>query len=149
MKTYSECIKLGTFLERYKYLRIKQKVGDETLADYRFLSQILYCDSRWKKTRREVILRDRGCDLAIPDREIAVVDGFSSDGYDKRKTSFYVHHIEPLTVRDLLEGSSKLFDLENLITTSFDTHQAIHYGTNVLALDFVERRPNDMCPWLL
>lgn len=134
-KSYSELIKIDSFEERFKYLSLVGIVGETTFGGHRYLNQILYQTDKWKKdTRREVILRDNGCDLAHEDYPI--------------QGSIYIHHINPITIDDILEERPCVFDLENLISTSFRTHNAIHYGTEDLLLKgFVERKKNDTCPW--
>lgn len=133
-KTYSELILLPTFIERFEYLNLVGKVGEETFGGKRYLNQILYMTDRWKKRRRDIIIRDNGCDLGILDREI-----FS------RLT---VHHINPITIDDVLSGNPKVFDPENLITSSDITHKAIHYGDDTLLIkEPIIRREYDTCPW--
>ena len=135
MKTYSELIKLKTFKERFDYLKLQGKVGEATFGGSRYLNQLLYKDPMWKSTRDKVISRDRSCDLGHPDYEI------------KRYPS--VHHINPITKEDILFRSPKVFDLENLITTSSNTHRAIHFGNYdmIAAREEVERKPDDTIPW--
>lgn len=134
IKTYSELMKLPTFLERFRYLKIGGRVGKETFGCDRYLNQILYKSGEWRIFRRDIILRDRGCDLAC--------EGFEL--YDK----ILVHHIDPITVEDVLRRDPKVFDPENVISTSLNTHNAIHFGDeNLLMIEPVERRPYDTCPW--
>lgn len=133
-KTYSELIKLSTFEERFNYLKIVGVVGEVTFGGHRQLNQILYNSFDWKTVRREVILRDNGCDLAHGDFPIC--------------GSIYIHHINPVTIDDILERRPCVFDLDNLISTSFKTHNAIHYGhADNLSIGLVERKKNDTCPW--
>lgn len=133
-KTYSELIKLQTFQERFDYLLIGGIVGDTTFGGHRYLNQILYKTSEWRLTRREVILRDDGYDLGHEDYPIA--------------GSIYIHHINPVTIDDILNRKPCVFDLENLISTSFNTHNAIHYGdSNLLPSEYLQRSKNDTCPW--
>lgn len=135
MKTYHECILLPTFEERFKYLRLAGQVGVVTFGDERFLNQSFYHYPEWKIARRDAIARDLGCDLAYPDRPI--------------NTKIFVHHIEPITIEDVLNRSKKVFDLDNLICVSFDTHNAIHYGDENMLIPSapLERKPNDQAPW--
>ena len=133
-KTYSELIKLSTFEERFKYLKLEGTVCEETFGFDRYLNQIFYKSEEWKRIRRRVIIRDNGCDLAWEEYEI--------------KGIIIIHHINPITKEDILDRSSKLFDLENLICTSVNTHKAIHYGNEeMLPKKIVERTMNDTCPW--
>lgn len=134
IKTYSEMILLPTFLERFKYLQIGGIVGAETFGFDRYLNQSLYRTAEWKRFRNEIIVRDNGCDLGCDDRTI----------YGK----ILVHHINPLTVEDIVNRHSCVFDPDNVICVSLDTHNAIHYGDEeLLMLGPIERKPNDTCPW--
>ncbi len=137
MKTYSECISLPTFEERFEYLKLSGGVGMETFGSSRYLNQIFYGTPEWKRARRDVIARDEGCDLAHPDRPI--------------NTKIYVHHINPITVDDILQRRDFLFDPENLISISFNTHNAVHYGDASLLIPSkpIERKPFDQAPWRL
>ena len=132
-KSYSEMARLNTFDERFQYLKMKAMVGQSTFGFSRYLNQQLYTSRRWLETRDKVIMRDEGCDLGI----------------DTIRVKLLVHHINPLTLEDLETGSSAIFDLENLITTSHDTHQAIHYGNTEFLENrkLITRRPNDTSPW--
>lgn len=133
-KCYSELITIPTFIERYRYLRLGGKVGEDTFGFDRYLNQIFYKDPEWLRTRDLVIIRDGGCDLAMPDREIL--------------SRILVHHINPITKEDIINRDPKLFDLENLISTVKNTHDAIHYGDeNLLIIEPIERSQNDTCPW--
>lgn len=128
-------IKLRTFEERFLYLSLIGIVGEETFGSNRWMNQMLYKTSKWKHTRNEIILRDNGYDLAFEDHPI--------------NGSIYIHHINPITIDDILEERPCVYDLDNLISTSFATHNAIHYG-NIETLPknkFVERKPNDTCLW--
>ena len=149
MKTYEEMIKLPTFEERYRYLRVKGGVANETFGSKRYLNQLLYqSDDEWKAARRKAIIRDNGCDLAMPDR---VIKGkVKVKGKDREiKEPIYVHHIEPITIEDVLEKKKKVYDLNNLVCCSHRTHQAIHYGDETLLQgEPVERKPGDTCPWI-
>ena len=134
IRTYSELIRIPTFEERYAYLRLFGSVGSETFGFDRYLNQMFYKDREWRRTRDLIILRDNGCDLGIEDREIF--------------GQVLVHHMNPITIDDILNRSDYLLNPDYLICTSKLTHNAIHYGTeeNLKPL-IVERRPNDTCPW--
>ena len=133
-KSYSELIRLPTYLERFRYLQINGAVGAETFGYDRYLNQILYRTGEWKRFRRGIILRDNGCDLACEDYEIF--------------GRILVHHINPITVDDVLKRDPKIFDPNNVITTTLDTHNAIHYGDErLLVMDPIVRTKNDTCPW--
>ena len=134
IKTYSELVKLDSFEERYSYLRIGGAVGKETFGYDRYLNQILYTSDEWRSLRREIIIRDNGCDLGV--------DGFEIHG------RILIHHINSITVDDVLRRAVKVFDPENLISTTLSTHNAIHYGDESLLLLLpIERTKNDTCPW--
>lgn len=133
-KSYKEMLELPTFAERLDYLRIPAKVGEATFGDSRFLNQILYSSKEWKDLRKYVISRDMGCDLAHEDFPL----------YNR----IYIHHINPLTVDEVYNRSSMIFDLDNLVCVSFDTHQMIHYGIGSDKLKTpTVRSQNDTCPW--
>lgn len=134
IRTYSELITLPTFKERYEYLRIGGKVGEETFGFDRYLNQVFYKSKEWLDIRDEVIIRDNGCDLGIEGREI--------------HSKILIHHMNPITVKDILERSDFLLNPEYLISTVKNTHDAIHYGdSSLLVKDPIERRKNDTCPW--
>lgn len=134
MKTYNKCISYETFDERFEYLQLSGLVGQETFGYSRYLNQILYQSPEWRALRQQIIMRDKGCDLAM--------DGYEICG------KILIHHINPISLQDIEERNPKVFDMNNLITVSFMTHQAIHYGSkDLLLLDPVERKPNDQCPW--
>lgn len=133
-KSYSELIRLPTFEERFDYLKLDGRVGLETFGHNRYLNQDFYTSYDWKQIRNKIIARDLGRDLGI-------------DGYDLFG-SVVVHHINPITVEDILNHSDLVFDPENLITTCFKTHNAIHYGDKKQVVsNWQPRLPNDTCPW--
>lgn len=136
MKTYTELIKFPTFKERFLYLKMHGKVGEETFGYYRYLNQVLYKSEEWREVKRTILLRDNGCDLGIP--------GYEIEG----RGNLMIHHINPITLRDIQNRDPKIFDPDNLITVSRATHNAIHYGDErILLMEVTERRPNDTCPW--
>lgn len=133
-RTYSEAISLPTFIERYRYLKLGGIIGEETFGYDRYLNQTLYRSAEWKRFRRDIILRDNGLDLAC--------DGYELVG------KILVHHIDPITPRDVIRRDPKIFDPENVICVSLNTHNAIHYGDeSLLMLDPIVRTKNDTCPW--
>ena len=135
IRNYTKLSKLKTFEDRYEYLRLNGTVGESTFGYDRYLNQILYGSRRWKKSRDEVIIRDEGCDLGIEDRAI----------HDK----ILVHHMNPITIEDVEMERDIVFDPEYLISTSHNTHNAIHYGDGSKLCKLpIERRKNDTCPWL-
>lgn len=134
IRTYTELSKLNTFKERYEYLRLDGNVSEETFGFDRILNQKFYRSAEWKRIRDEVIVRDLGCDLGV-------------EGYDIN-TKIYIHHMNPITKMDLVDQTEFLLNPEYLICCSFNTHQAIHYGSEDLTpQDPVIRTKNDTCPW--
>lgn len=134
IRTYSELSKFSTFEERYRYLRLGGKVGEETFGFDRWLNQKFYKDPEWLAVRDKVILRDNGCDLGVPGREI--------------RSRIIIHHMNPITTYDIVHRTENLLNPEYLICTIKNTHDAIHYGDeNLLILAPVERTKNDTCPW--
>lgn len=134
IKTYSELITLPTFEERFRYLKLDGKVGKSTFGFDRYLNQQFYTSADWKRLRNKIILRDSGLDLGVEDHVIA--------------NKIYIHHMNPLMVRDLVDRTEFLLDPEYLICVSHHTHNAIHYGDeSLLPQPIIERRPNDTCPW--
>lgn len=134
-RSYSELIKLNTMQERYEYLKLTGEVGSRTFGSNRFLNQDFYSSRLWKDARKEVILRDASCDLAIADYQI----------YARP----VIHHINPISIEDIMnENWDKLLDPENLITTSYSTHKAIHFGSESMLPKLpIERKPGDTCLW--
>ena len=135
IRTYSEMIQLQTFEERYAYLRLFGTVGADTFGFDRYLNQVFYKSTEWKKLRNQVIIRDNACDLAMRGYEL----------YDH----IYVHHMNPITIDDINDASNFLLNPEYLVCVSLNTHNAIHYGNEKLIqkTELIERTPNDMCPW--
>lgn len=134
IKNYSELITLPTFEERFEYLQLKGTVGQETFGFDRYLNQILYNSKEWKHLRNEIIVRDNGCDLAL--------EGFDIHG------RILIHHINPITIEDVIKRRETIFDPENLVCVTHNTHNAIHYGDKSLLITGpVNRRANDTCPW--
>ena len=134
IRTYSELITIPTFEERFKYLQLKGSVGKDTFGYDRYLNQVLYRSPEWKRLRNQIIIRDDGCDLAC--------DGY--DIYDK----VLIHHLNPITVEDVLTRNRKVFDPDNLVCVTHNTHNAIHYGdADLLITEPITRTKNDTCPW--
>lgn len=134
IRTYSELILLPTFEERFEYLKLDGIVGEETFGYDRYLNQLLYTSPEWRSLRNKIIIRDNGCDLAMPGREI----------YGK----IMIHHMNPISVDDIVKRSEFLLNPEYLISTIMNTHNAIHYGdSELLYKDPIVRTKNDTCPW--
>jgi len=134
LKTYSELSKLETFDERYEYLKLSGSVGADTFGFDRVFNQKFYRSPEWRRIRDSVILRDNGCDLGL-------------EGYDIYG-KILVHHMNPITMRDIEYITDALINPEYLICVSHETHNAIHYGDeNSIIRMPEERRVNDTCPW--
>lgn len=135
IRTYSELIKLPTFKERFEYLKLGGVIGEETFGFDRYLNQMFYKSREWKKLRNDIIVRDNGCDLAMPDHEI--ID-----------QTILIHHMNPITKEDILNMTEFVLNPEYLICTILNTHNAIHYGnSDLLYQEPIVRYKNDMCPW--
>lgn len=150
IRSYSELIRLPTFAERFEYLRLSGRVGEDTFGYDRFLNQDFYQGSEWRAFRDSIIVRDNGCDMGLDDYPITdYVRKIDSNSQIVYKSKIIVHHINPLTKEDILSHSSSLFDPENVICVSDRTHKAIHYGdlNSAKPKIFVERTPFDTCPW--
>lgn len=133
-KTYSEMRRLETFRERFDYLSLKGVVGEETFGFDRYINQRFYRSSEWRSLRHQIIIRDNGCDLGV-------------EGYEIRGRVL-IHHIVPITSEHIMHSDDLLFNPDNLITTTHDTHNAIHYGDpSLLHKPHVERRPGDTKLW--
>lgn len=133
-KSYTEMLQYSTLLDRYNYLKLNGSVGKETFGFSRYLNQILYTSSEWKKLRDKVIIRDNGCIFGL--------DGYNID------SRLIVHHINPITLEQIEERDQLVFSMENLVCVSHRVHEAIHYGDlNLLPRDPIERKPFDTCPW--
>ena len=134
-RSYSELIRLKTFEDRFDYLYLGGGVGEETFGCNRYLNQVFYRSKEWRKFRRDIIVRDLGCDLGIEDRDIYGM--------------IIIHHLNPITIDDIIQKRFEiLLNPENAICTSENTHKAIHYSDKeLLILNPIERTKNDTCPW--
>lgn len=131
---YRDIRPLKTIRERYEYLRLGGQVGASTFGFDRYLNQAFYKSKEWQQARNDVILRDNACDLGI-------------EGYDIFK-GLVVHHMNPVTVDDIVQRKDYIFDPEFLICVSDRTHKAIHYGdAGLLPKEPIQRRAGDTCPW--
>ena len=137
MRSYRELVKIDDYYERIRYLMLHQFPSDETFGSRRWLNQRLYNSKEWRDLRRDVIIRDNGCDLGCGDH---LLDKF-----------IIIHHIEPITIDDIEQNNPKVFNIDNLISTCRTTHNMIHYGSdeelNFLKSFSVERRPGDTKLW--
>lgn len=136
-RTYTELMQIPSFIERYRYLRIGGTIGHETFGKERWLNQAFYNSDQWRNFRRNMIIRDCGLDLAHPDRPFGEGE------------KIYLHHMNPIQIQDVRDMADILMDPEQVICTSFNTHQAIHFGDESLLglAEPVERSPYDTCPW--
>lgn len=134
IRTYTQLQKIPEFIDRFIYLKLSGVVGQETFGFDRYLNQQLYTSRRWKQVRDVVIIRDGACDLGV-------------DGYDLH-SNIYIHHMNPISANDIRSNHPYVFDPEFLISTSFTTHNAIHFGDeNQLPILPTERSPGDTIPW--
>lgn len=133
-RSYSELLQFKTYEDRFRYLKLAGEVGKETFGYDRYFNQQFYHSSEWRRVRNEIIVRDNGCDLGMPDYEI--------------HGRIYIHHINPITKDTLEIFGDDLLSPENLICVAYDTHNAIHYGREqIFPIISGERTPGDMCPW--
>lgn len=134
-KFYTELIKLPDFLSRFEYVKLKASVpGSITFGSNRFVNQSLYHSYEWRMLRNRIIVRDSGMDLGASDRPIG--------------GRIIIHHICPITLEDFDNDSEIIWDPENLICVSHNTHEAIHFGSeDRLFRGLVDRKPNDQSPW--
>ena len=134
MKNYRELRQLRTFEERFEYLRLKGTVGKDTFGWDRYYNQRFYHSNEWKRIRDQIIIRDNGCDLGV--------DGYEIHG------KILIHHMNPISINDIVDVSDFLMNPDYLICVSHQTHNAIHYGDiSLLPRGPVERRAGDTCPW--
>lgn len=134
LRNYRDLQKLTTFNDRYNYLRCGGTVGGETFGHDRWVNQNFYRSKEWHDIRNHVIVRDNGCDLGLPGYEI----------YDR----IYIHHMNPITVEDVIQHNDDILNPDYLICVSFNTHQAIHYGDeSLLPQPLIERLPGDTTLW--
>jgi hypothetical protein len=134
MRTYSELIQYSAFEDRFRYLSLRGQVGESTFGFDRWLNQQFYTSRQWRDLRHHIIVRDEGCDLGVL-------------GYEVYRRPI-IHHMNPLTVDDLVHGTDDALDPEYLILTSHDTHNAIHYGDErLLPKPVITRTPGDTQLW--
>lgn len=135
-KSYSELVKLDTFEERFRYLKLKGITFDRTFGSQRYLNQRFYSSNEWKRFRRDIIIRDNACDLGI------------DDGLHDIPDRIMIHHINPITQDDIVNHRyCVLMNPENVICVSHNTHEAIHYSDESILYTYTERKPNDTLFW--
>lgn len=133
MKSYSEMLQYDTYSDRFNYLKLNGVVGKETFGFDRYLNQKFYTSTEWKNIRNEVILRDKGNNLGL--NGFTIYNGIT------------VHHMNPITIEDILENREKIFNPDFLICTSYLTHRSIHFGEISNEFNFVERKKGDTKLW--
>lgn len=138
IRNYHDLSRCQSYEDRFEYLALHGKVGNDTFGFDRIFNQKFYSSKEWKRVRNEVIIRDsydgEVCDMGDKDHPIA--------------GPIYIHHMNPLTLKDISEASEYLLDPQYLVCVSRNTHNAIHYGNSqLLPKDPIERQPGDTCPW--
>jgi hypothetical protein len=134
IRNYRELRRLDTFEDRFNYLSLRGEVGQATFGFDRYLNQAFYTSTEWKQARQRVIARDLGLDLGVEGHEI----------YDK----IIIHHMNPMTPEAIEHGDDSILDLDNLITTTHATHNAIHYGdASLLPKPMTPRHYGDTKLW--
>lgn len=132
-RSLAELNKIEKFEDKIRYLMTHNVVGEDTFGHQRYLNQMFYSSQEWKQFKNKMILRDNGCDLGMPGREIY--------------GAVYLHHLNPITIEDIIRRNPCIMDPDNVICCSFSTHQQIHYGINPVDTQWKERTPYDTCPW--
>jgi hypothetical protein len=134
VRSYRDLRRLLTFEDRFEYLALRGQVGAETFGWDRYLNQQFYRSVEWRHIRKQVIVRDLGCDLGV-------------EGYEIHD-AIYIHHLNPMTIEEIKQGDPRILDLDNLISTTHNTHNAIHYGdASLLPRRMIERRRGDTKLW--
>lgn len=132
IRTYDELMNLRTFDERYEYLKLNGRIADVTFGFDRYLNQSFYKSTIWRQTRDDIIVRDLGCDLGVKGYEIY--------------NNIIIHHMNPINIEDIIGNTDYLLNPNYLISTSFNTHNSVHYGTRSPNL-IVDRHKGDTCLW--
>ncbi len=136
MKTYTELLQFNTYEDRFNYLKMDQRVGEDTFGPFRYLNQIFYRTPEWRRFRNEIILRDNGCDMAL-------------SGYEIHE-QVHIHHINPITPDDIINRSPVLFDPNNVVCVSARTHKLLTYWDGEEIQDpnkLIIRKPGDTKLW--
>lgn len=135
-KSYNELITIKNYRDRFNYLKLNGKIGESTFGSSRWINQVLYNSYDWKIFRREMVIRDLGCDIGCADHPIG------------EGQIIHLHHINPISVEDILNHNQCVFDPNNVITLVDRTHKAVHYGDDSLLYpELIERTQYDTCPW--
>ena len=134
IRNYTELSKISDYEARYRYLKLRGRVGDETFGFDRIFNQMFYRSGEWQQVRRGIIVRDCGCDMGVAGHEVG--------------GRIVIHHMNPIDINDIRNSTEYLLNPEYLICVSENTHKAIHYGDeSLIDHPLIERRPNDTCPW--
>ena len=136
IKTYEELITMDNYLDRYRYLKLDGIVAHDTFGSKRWMNQMFYRSKEWRQLRNKIIIRDKGCDLGLIDYPIG--------------GRIIIHHLNPITIDDFTNNPDCMLDPNNVVCVSHNTHEAIHFGDEKIlgAVEYIERKPNDTCPWL-
>lgn len=135
MRTYTELLEIPDYIGRVEYLETHSNIGDTTFGWSRYLNQALYTSDEWRKFRRDIIIRDEGCDLALP-------------GYDLDSKDIVIHHLNPITPEQVEARDPIIFSRNNVVCVSSRTHRFIHYGgVRTAIFSTLQRKPYDTCPW--
>lgn len=135
MKTYTELLEIPDYIGRIEYLETHSNIGETIFGWSRYLNQALYTSDEWRKFRRDIIIRDEGCDLALP-------------GYDLDAKDIIIHHLNPITPEQVEARDPIIFSKNNVVCVSDRTHRFIHYGGVQTAIfSTLQRKPYDTCPW--
>lgn len=131
--SYSDLISITSFEGRLNYLKLDGLVGKQTFGPERYFNQAFYHSTEWSRLRREIIFRDDGCDLAHIDRPIG--------------NRIFIHHMNPITIDDILSQTPILLDPEYLVCVSRETHNFLHFGEKKLLFFPRERTKGDTKLW--
>lgn len=135
MKTYTELLLIPDYIGRVEYLETHSNIGETTFGWSRYLNQALYTSDEWRKFRRDIIIRDKGCDLAL-------------FGYDLDAKDIIIHHLNPITPEQVEARDPVIFSKNNVVCVSGQTHRFIHYGgVRTVIFSTLQRKPYDTCPW--
>jgi hypothetical protein len=134
IRSYTELSDIPDLTGRFRYLQLGSRIGVSVFGYDRYLNQRFYTSVEWRHVRNHVIARDQGCDLGLPDWPIS--------------DQVHIHHMNPMTVDDVVHGRGWIVDPEYLITVSRTTHNAIHFGDeSLLPRPMIVRRPGDTDLW--
>lgn len=134
IKSWDELGKIETFEGRIEYLRTYSTVGEPTFGYDRWINQKFYRITEYRRLRQKIAAKQYGWDLGIK-------------GYPLPEV-FILHHMNPITVEDIINGSEFAWDPKYLVCVSPATHCAIHFQDVKNRLPLIAQRfPNDTSPW--